>query len=527
MDCDLQQAFTRMGIFEDGFTSTAAQTIGLATSNDLTRLVNQSLLQMDAQGRYSMHNVIHQYAMEKLTASPFLTEVKSTFVNFYADFLQERTEESKGKQQKQALDGIQLELRNLKEAWGWIVENKQVDLMVDFLDPLYQFFNFRSRFQEGIDLFTPALEIFDTAQCEVESAKCEIATGKLLVKIGSLAHHIRQGMSREMLEKAEKIFIKYSLAQDVAISRSELADVYLRANEFEHAEGITQENLNYYKQKPDMDGEIRALNTLGLINLRRGKLNGAKQNLQASVDLGRRSDYRRQLIVPLNYLGDIACNEGHYSEAEILFQESLMIASELEDLYQMAIVLNNLASVFHVNNQYPKASEMYAKSLAICRQIGDRDGEAIALSNLGEIAHALGEYAGAISLFNQALAISREIGEDYSISICLNNLAEAYCESRQLERAFENIKEAIQITLKNETFRSLSRFAVTAGRCYQMHGSPDIARKLFQAALAHSSTEYDHREKAVEYCKQMGINENPEFDDQRLGDVIRQLFGEY
>ncbi|HSM25561.1 MAG TPA: hypothetical protein VK856_11915, partial [Anaerolineaceae bacterium] len=85
----------------------------------------------------------------------------------------------------------------------------------------------------------------------------------------------------------------------------------------------------------------------------------------------------------------------------------------------------------------------------------------------------------------------------------------------------------IKITLKNETLRSLSRFAVTAGRCYQMYGSPDIARKLFQAALAQSSTEYDHREKAVEYCKQMGINENPEFDDQRLGDVIRQLFGEY
>jgi tetratricopeptide (TPR) repeat protein len=166
---------------------------------------------------------------------------------------------------------------------------------------------------------------------------------------------------------------------------------------------------------------------------------------------------------------------------------------------------------------------MYAKSLAICRQIGDQDGEAIALTNLGEVALALGDFTGAISLSEQALKITREIGEEWSISVCLNNLAEASFGMGRCDQSMKYLAEAIQIAWKIKALRSVARFAVTAGRCYQLQGCNQDAKELFEAALAHSSTEHEIREKATGWMEEMGMDDPPEPDDEKLGRAIQRF----
>ena len=338
------------------------------------------------------------------------------------------------------------------------------------------------------------------------SEKGEAVLGKVVARVGALAHRNRLNkLSFNSLETAAQIFSKYDLRSELAFCNTALADAYLRANEFNVAEEIAQKNLLYFQETSDIGGKVHAFNTIGIINLRRGKIAEAKKHLSASVALGRKSADHRNLIVPLNYLGDIACNEGEYEKAEQLFEESLQLASSLEDLYQMAIVINNLASVYHVSLQFQKANEMYARSLAMCRQIGDRLGEAIALSNMGEVALALENSSEAISLSEKALNISREIEEDWSISICLNNLAVATYKVGKYDQALQKIIEAIQIAWKNEAWRYLARFAVTAGRCYQQTGQLELAKELFTAALAHSALEHEIHEKALVFHQEMGV----------------------
>ena len=525
MDENLRRIFTKIGIFEDSFSYSTAKTICLSEQDDLNRLVNQSLLQLYPDGRYKTHSVIQQYAFEKLKQSGMLQEVKLVFVHFFTEFLQIFFEKEDTIHQKQVLDEIQVELRNLKKAWQLIIEFKHIEHLEIFLEPFYQFYNIRSRFREGMELYQPALNLLSELQSNETDDQFEILQGKLLVKSGSLAHRARENsQARESLEKAKQIFSKHSLEKELIDCQTALAEVYLRSNEYANAGKTAEKNLEYYHQTCDKVGQIKALNTLGLVSLRRGEIEGARGYFNQSVELGRKSETKRHLIVPLNYLGDIACNEGNYQEATSLFQKSLKIASELEDLYQEALLLNNLASVYHVELDYLKASETYRRSLEICRQIVDLNGEAIALANLGEIALAQENCSEAISLSNQALDISREIGEEWSISICLNILAEAYCKLGQFEKAQQHIREALQIAYKNEAIRFLARYAITAGRCYQLQGSYELAKELLSAALAHSSTEYDIREKANEYCKEMGMDEVVEVDCEKLTDVVRRFF---
>ena len=451
--------------------------------------------------------------------------VNADYVNYYVSFLRKQVNQHLASHQKIALDSIQIEIQNLKKAWEWIVKNAQIEKMDIFIDPMDQFFDIRNRYQEGIDFFQPAYNLFNKIQSEEPQDRYEILNAKLLVRIGSLAHRIRSNETpRKYFNIAAQVFKKYNLDRELANCRIALASVYLRANEFAKAEDIVQQTLDFFQKNEDFVGHIKSLNTLGLVNLRRGNLDRAKHYLSQSVAIGQKAKLYRELIVPFNYLGDIACNEGNFSEAIKLFQESLKIAIDLDDLYQKAIVLNNLASIYHVEQDFSKASEMYENSLKICRQIGDRDGEVIALANLGEVALTLGDINRAILLSEQGLEFSREIGEEWSTTICLNNLAEAYCINNQFEKALIQIREAIQIAWKNEATRFLARFSVTAGRCFQMQGMPELANELFEASLAHSSTEYDIRQKASEYRKEMGISVQPEVDDDRLRNVIQREF---
>ncbi len=524
LDQKQQMIFSRLGIFEGDFSIQAAQQIGLASVDDLTRLANLSLLRHDAHGRYKLHAVIRQYTHGKLIELGLMAEVQKNLVEFYMEYLLSRTEKIRSNIQKDILDEIQMEIRNFKQAWRWMIENQHCESIDVFLEPFYQFFIIRSRYQEGLDLFEPAIHLLKELLKRDENEKREITLGMLLVRIGSLAHRNRLNkLSFDSLEEAAQIFNKYAVENELAFCRAVLAEVYLRANEFNLAEEITRKNLLFYQDSPDIGGQVHAFNTIGIINLRRGKIAEAKKHLTSSVALGRKILDNRKLIVPLNYLGDIACNEGAYQEAEQLFEESLNIASNLEDLYQMAIVINNLASVYHVSTQFQKANEMYARSLAICRQIGDRLGEAIALSNMGEVALALENDSEAISLFEQALKISREIDEDWSVSICLNNLAQAACKVGKHEQALQKVMEAIQIARKNEDWRYLARFTVTAGRCYQNIGNLEFAEALYNAAITHSAIEHDIQEKALAFRQEMGLDGQPEINDEHLRDVISRF----
>src|SRR6185436_11143741 len=64
----------RASIFRGGFNRPAAERVASANLRALAQLLNQSLLRRDAQsGRYEVHELIRQYAREKLDDIPALS----------------------------------------------------------------------------------------------------------------------------------------------------------------------------------------------------------------------------------------------------------------------------------------------------------------------------------------------------------------------------------------------------------------------------------------------------------------------
>ena len=61
-------AFQNLSTFRGGFTGQAAEAVAGAARRDLQGLVNKSLLALSADGRYDVHELLRQFAAEKLTA---------------------------------------------------------------------------------------------------------------------------------------------------------------------------------------------------------------------------------------------------------------------------------------------------------------------------------------------------------------------------------------------------------------------------------------------------------------------------
>jgi predicted ATPase len=65
-----QAVFIRLAVFRGGFRRIAAEQVAGATLSILSALVNKSLLQWEANGRYQVHELLRQYAEEQLAQSP-------------------------------------------------------------------------------------------------------------------------------------------------------------------------------------------------------------------------------------------------------------------------------------------------------------------------------------------------------------------------------------------------------------------------------------------------------------------------
>ncbi len=521
LTADEQALFCRLGVFQGGFTLEAAQQVANAAPETLAGLVNQSLLRCDPGGRYQMHEAVRQYASEKLDGAGCAGEVRPAHARYYSAFLARQHPALNNHAQKQALAAVHAEIGNAGLAWNWLVENRETEAILTCMDPLYQYFNIRSRFNEGIALLLPAAQVLQQTPAVGSDPAAETALGMALARVGSLAHYARQNaLALETLERAVEIFTRLDHPTELAFCRASLGGVYLRAKDFSRALACGQQNLDYYRQVEDGQGENRALYLLGLVHSRQGKNQEAKQYFLAAVNAGQQGEDHRRLIAPLNLLGDIACAEGAYAEAETLFKHSLAIARDLQDRYYQAIVLNNLATVYHYTHQFDLARQTYEESLSICKEIGDRDGEAMTWNNLGELAVVEGDYAQAVALSERALKVARQIEEEWTIIACLNNLGEATNALGQPEQALPYLTEAIRVAWEVEAVDSVARFAVNAGRSFQLLGRLTEARGIYQAVLAHSAAEHDDRQKAAAWMKELEADGSIAPDDHLLEEAI-------
>ena len=440
-----QSVLASLSVFRGGFTRQAAQALAVqapamrapATQAPsvtgarefislrlLRNLVYKSLLYYSAtRDRYEMHELLRRFAADKVAQdTDSETAVRHCHSAYYCAALQAREANLTGSQQQVSLAEIEADIENVRVAWRWAVEQGDVSQLAATLGTLFHFYDMRSWFQEGEQLFREAALCLAAGPASREQA---VTMARLQARAGWFTFHL--GQQHESMR-----LLQESLSQ-LQWQGAEVESIF---------------NFNY----------------LGAIMRHLGECEKADTFLSEALRLARKYDNRYQASISLNILGQTSSLRGDYESAGQYCREGLRLKREIGDQRGMTYSLTYLGRVAGALGDYDEARRLFEESMHISESLGDQRGVAFALQNLGGTAQALGRYGEAIKLYQRGLAIFRHIGNPLGTSICLIRLAEVTTVQGDLVAARGNLQEGVQIALKTgSTPHLLSGLLAMAG----------------------------------------------------------------
>lgn len=407
-----QNAFCKLSLFQGGFTRQAATRVADTSIVMLAALVRKSIIS-NVDGRYTMHSLLRQFAAEKLANDPDAADAAAgKHSRYYGTLLRTLHGDLLGDTQAAALEQIGCELKNARYGWQWALNHTAQSaanwqLVDEYIEPLYQFYDTRSRFREGYTLFQQAFEslvLLATAP-QAQRVLCRIRS-----RLGWFAFQI--GLSAEAstyLQQSVELLRQIDAPDELIFSLNYLGAIYRYGGAYANARPVLVESQQLCRARNDRFGLTIALNILGQIAYEEGEYDRAEIYCQESLSLRQRIGDRRGTIYSLLYLGLVAQTRGEYAAAVRLLRKSMLISEEHGDRRGVAICLTHLADVEIAMDHPQEAQQLYSESLKIYTEIYNLLGIVTLHIKLGDLACGGGNRDHARQQYEAALQRARDL----------------------------------------------------------------------------------------------------------------------
>ena len=324
-----RQVFMKLSVFRGGFTRAAAQVVTEASLKLLSTLVNKSLLQGQRSGRYTLHELLRQYAEAKLEAAGQTEGVRDDHSAYYSNFLHEREADLKGRRQLAALDEIEVEFENVRASWRWAVQRKRYATIAQALESLIWFCYMRSRTQESRELLRLGREQLAPASGEQPHP----VWGRILVgPPDPMLSYLESPLEiRTRIETGLAIVREHDNQANIAFCLWRFGAHAYGEDNLEEALAYFEQSLVYYRSLADHFYLSYLLKDMALLYLRLDQPDQGMPLLQQSVALRRKLGKQTGLADSLGALGWVAYNGAHYVEAEAYWQESAQLSRQIGD----------------------------------------------------------------------------------------------------------------------------------------------------------------------------------------------------
>ena len=444
-----QNAFASLSVFCGGFARAAAQEIAGVSARDLAILVAKSLVQHvpspsggSQVERFEMHNLLRQYAAEKLEGQSENWEaVHDHHSAYYAAKLQRWNTELKCSRQQEALAEMDIEIENAREAWDWAAEHRLADRLREAVDGLCCFYEWRGRHSEGeLACHTATERLGPEASRQERWVRARVLAweGRLCLFLG------RTAQARELLEQ----------------SLSSLDDPEMERQALDTDRAFVMFQL----------GCVQVLN-----DRQRGEL-----SIQQSLSMFREQGDHHGTAQTLAILGAQAWGRADYSQAEVLFRESLSNYRALGDPRGISSCLWWLGFVSFYQGKMTQAKHLVQESLGICRTIGDRNGIALGLNVLSLSSFYDGEFEQALPIMEESLAICEDLGRLGAVAMTQAALAFFALHMGRCDRALDGAEKGLVLARQVSFPREIGLSLFVLGSAQLLRGAYDRAWQLYE-----------------------------------------------
>ncbi|WP_052434072.1 AfsR/SARP family transcriptional regulator [Streptacidiphilus melanogenes] len=200
--------------------------------------------------------------------------------------------------------------------------------------------------------------------------------------------------------------------------------------------------LAHARRAGSADGEAWMLGGLSVAHRVLEQYDLALTESQEAVEVCRRSGDVPGEATHTSSLASVLHLLGRSQEAVLWFERALPLRRQVGDLSGVAATLNNLGCVHHANGSPDRAADCYREALEISRGSGLEYLEAAVLDGLGSVSVDLGEGEAAVSFFRESIGIRVRIGDTMGEAVGQENLGDALAAQDRVAQAREAWEQA-------------------------------------------------------------------------------------
>jgi len=394
-----QAVLTYLAVFRGGFTRDAAQQVTGASLQKLAGLVDKSLLSYDPDsGRLEIHELLRQYAQEKLeNTSEANRAALEAHAAHYAEFMQRNWDHLRSREQYQSLIEIEEDIENIRTAWRYYLEKKNIPMLWKFIHGIWYLYWIRWWNHAGMELFSQTvneLEGEDDEETSIflalakahqsyfmswlgfaergyEISKESVATLEALNQPECLVHAYHSfTLNAYFLSKYKEQFDILNKTVDIA---TELKDKWLTAfmlfglclvnvikEDYDQARKLAEQELALYEELGDEIGSTTPLIVLGHVALALGELEEARAHYLLCLKIAQKFNFYYSIQTATKYLGKVSLLMGELNEAEKYLMQSLRITNEIGFVRDIVNLIYEFARLFFARENPEKAAQLLA-----------------------------------------------------------------------------------------------------------------------------------------------------------------------
>jgi DNA-binding SARP family transcriptional activator/predicted ATPase/Flp pilus assembly protein TadD len=525
-----QAALTAMSVFRGGFTVQAAVSVAQASVLDLAILVEKSLLRRAEERHYHLHELVHQFAAEKLAESGQETAVQSRHAAFYLTFLGEQFPGFNGPAPQEAIALVRQTLDNIRAAWQWAVAQRQIDLVRQAVEGFAQFLVLTGGGREGEETFTNALH---TLQQSVADSPQSLPLLSLLAS--HLAwFQIGLGKNQAALENITAAITLAEQADDVssrAYGLSILGWELQIQSRYDEAKAALSEAVDLFRQTDNPLQTSLALIRLGSLYWRKRDFVQARAYYQQSLQIEQRLQNKRGINRAYGGIGLVYEFMEMYDEALLSLERALALDRELENRLGIIRNLGNMGSLHYKLGDYARALLCYQEAAKIEQESHHRSNLGTWFGAVGHSYRQLGNQELARQYYDQAIALHEESRDHFNLCATLLGKGELLLLRGEYAPAMALIKQGKQLANDVQRHESVFYATLLEGRALAITGNKENARQHLEAMLASVLEEEQSERLAQVYYELWQIEKRPEYAGQALtayqAALVRVPKGEY
>lgn len=350
-----RKVFCGLAVFRGGFTTEAASQVAEATPQVISNLVEQSLLRYNPQmERYTMHELIRQYAQERLRSQGMEPAIQQRYYFYFTNLAEHADNYWMESYDFELFRALFVEIENYRNILDACFTNRQMLQALQLAGALGLFWTQTGRVKEGYLWLAKILNSGETLPRDRLLARGFMWAGWLCQKTSTRV---------KLSEQALSIWRELGDQPGVANTLSNLGRAKKYLGNYEESKKLLEECIQIYRdlrRQTFIARELIILCETYLDGYLQDNVDHVRRLLEQSQNISRQLRINPLIAWANNDLGYLEMNEGNFNRARSLYEEVL---GNTKDFFLIMDTYNSLGLVCFYLEDYAAANSYYEKGL--------------------------------------------------------------------------------------------------------------------------------------------------------------------